>query len=97
MANLSNTKEGVAVMRAAFARYPSLEAVCGDAGYRGTFVDEMKKLGLRVDIVERLGSTWELLPKQFESKLAKCIKFHVLCSWFFDSGYSKARKQLANY
>jgi len=64
-ANLSDTKEGVSVMRAAFRKYPTLEAACGDAGYRGTFVDEMKILGLRIDIVERLGSTWELLPKRW--------------------------------
>ena len=64
-ANLSDTKEGVAVMQGAFAKYPTLEGVCGDAGYRGTFVDEIKKLGLKVDIVERLGSGWELLPKRW--------------------------------
>ena len=64
-ANLSDTKEGVAVMQAAFAKYQTLVGVCGDAGYRGTFVEEIEKLGLRVDIVERLGSTWELLPKRW--------------------------------
>lgn len=64
-ANLSDTKEGVAIIRAAFKKYPSLEGVCGDAGYRGTFVEEVEKLGLQVDIVERLGSTWELLPKRW--------------------------------
>ena len=52
-------------MQAAYAKYPTLTGVCGDAGFRGTFVDEMKKLGLQVDIVERLGSTWELLPKRW--------------------------------
>jgi hypothetical protein len=64
-ANLSDTKEGAAVMQAAFAKYSTLEGVCGDAGYRGTFVEEIEKLGLRVDIVERLGSTWVLLPKRW--------------------------------
>ena len=52
-------------MQAAFAKYPTLVGVCGDAGYRGTFVEEITKLGLGVDIVERLGSTWELLPKRW--------------------------------
>jgi transposase len=64
-ANLSDTKEGVPVMQAAFEKYPTLEGVCGDAGYRGTFVEEIEKLGLRVDIVERLGSGFKLLPKRW--------------------------------
>jgi putative transposase len=64
-ANLSDTKEGVAVMQVAFAKYPTLVGVCGDAGYRGTFVKEVEILGLRVDIVERLGGAWELLPKRW--------------------------------
>ena len=64
-ANLSDTKEGVMVMQAAYDKYPSLEGVCGDAGYQGTFVEEVENLGLRVDIVERLGTTWELLPKRW--------------------------------
>ena len=64
-ANLSDTKEGVMVMQTACQKYPTLTGVCGDAGYRGTFVEEVEKLGLKVDIVERLGSGWELLPKRW--------------------------------
>jgi len=55
----------VAVAQAALEKYPTLVGICGDAGYRGTFVDEVSKLGLKVDIVERLGKGWELLPKRW--------------------------------
>ena len=61
----SDTKEGATIMQAAINKYPIIESVCGDAGYRGTFVEEIEKHGLQIDIVERLGSTWELLPKRW--------------------------------
>jgi putative transposase len=37
-ANATDTKAGCAVLQWTAEKYPSLEAFCGDAGYRGTAV-----------------------------------------------------------
>lgn len=44
--------------------YPSIQAFCADAGYRGTFVDEVnQQLRRRVDISEKIKPhEWEKLP-----------------------------------
>ena len=52
-------------MKSVRRKYPTIKAACGDSGYRGTFVDEMKKIKFRVDIIERLGSGFVLLPKRW--------------------------------
>ena len=46
-------------------KYATLKGVCGDAGYRGTFVEVAKALGLNVDIVERIVAGFEILPKRW--------------------------------
>jgi transposase len=46
-------------------KYPSVKGVCGDAGYRGTYVETALSLGLTVDISERIKPTWEILPKRW--------------------------------
>ena len=44
-------------------KYPTIEAGCGDAGYRGTFVELAEKLlGRRIDISEKIVSGWEIIP-----------------------------------
>ena len=44
--------------------YPSTQKFCADAGYRGTFVSDVKeRLGLGVDISEKIKPhQWEKLP-----------------------------------
>jgi putative transposase len=65
-ANASDTVEGCEVFEAALRFYPSLEGVCGDAGYRGTFVNYVKNvLHKTVDIVEKLPEGWRILPKRW--------------------------------
>ena len=65
----ANVHDGIAggeVVRGALVKYPTLEGVCGDAGYRKTFEEEMASLGLTADIVERLqGAGWMILPKRW--------------------------------
>jgi putative transposase len=64
-ANISDTTLGASVLERAFEKYPSLERVCGDAGYRGTFVLAALAIGLPVDIIERISQKWEKLPKRW--------------------------------
>ena len=65
-ANIHDTVAGFEPARRACLRYPSIEAFCGDGGYRGTFVDVVKRrLGLRVDISERITPKFTILPKRW--------------------------------
>jgi len=64
-ANIHDTIAGASVFKEALRKYPTIEAVCGDSGYRGTFVLEMSSIGKKVDIVERLGTGWVVLPKRW--------------------------------
>lgn len=65
-ANIHDGIAGGAVVRGAFAKYPSLQGICGDAAYRKTFEEEMEELGLSVEIIERLqGAGWMILPKRW--------------------------------
>ena len=63
-ANIHDTKGGISVAKQAYERYPSIQKFCADAGYRGTFVSDVKKqLGLAVDISEKIKPhQWEKLP-----------------------------------
>lgn len=66
-ANIHDTKSGIMPLAGAVEKFPSLVAVCADAGYRGTFEKDAKvQLGLEVDIVERQpGADWQILPKRW--------------------------------
>ena len=65
-ANIHDTKGGYYPALLAARKYPRIERFCADAGYRGTFVEEMDDLGLGVDIIERnRGADWKVLPKRW--------------------------------
>lgn len=52
-------------MKDAFEKYPSLKGVCGDDAYRKSFKEAIEKLGLTVDISEKINPGWEILPKRW--------------------------------
>jgi hypothetical protein len=63
-ANIHDTIAGCGVFRSALEKYPSLQGVCGDAGFRGTFASFVLSLGLKCDISEKIVSKgWSVLPK----------------------------------
>ena len=50
-ANIHDTKGGISTAKRAYVQYPSIQKFCADAGYRGTFVSDLKEqLDLDVDI-----------------------------------------------
>ncbi len=63
-ANIHDTKSGISTAKRAYKGYPSIQKFCADAGYRGTFVSDMKEqLSLGVDISEKIKPhQWEKLP-----------------------------------
>ena len=63
-ANIHDTKSGISTAKRAYKRYPSIQKFCADAGYRGTFVSDLKgQLDLDVDISEKVKPhQWEKLP-----------------------------------
>ncbi len=40
-ANIHDTKSGIPAAERAYAKYPSLQILCADAGYRGTFAAQL--------------------------------------------------------
>ena len=63
-ANIHDTKGGISTAKRAHERYPSIRKFCADAGYRGTFVSDLKEqLDRDVDISEKIKPhQWEKLP-----------------------------------
>ena len=65
-ANTHDTIAGIEPARKARLFYPTIKAFCGDEGYRGTFVDDVREyLGLRVDISERISPKFVIIPKRW--------------------------------
>ena len=48
-------------------KYPTIQKFCGDSGYRGSFVSNLKSiLGLDVDIsVKIIPQGWKVVPKRW--------------------------------
>ena len=62
-ANIHDTVAGDAVFKAALAKYPSIKGCAADAGYRKTFVNALKEIGIPVDIIEKImPKIWSVLP-----------------------------------
>ena len=66
-ANIHDTKSGFYAALGAYTIYPAIMCFCGDAGYCGTFVEDVEdSLGLPVDIIKRNQSeSWKVLPKRW--------------------------------
>ncbi len=75
-ANIHDTKGGISTAKQACKRYSSIQRFCADAGYRGTFVSDVKEqLALDVDISEKIK------PHQWE-KLRRRWVVECTLSWF---------------
>lgn len=62
-------KGGIPPAKQAYERYPSIQKFCADAGYRGTFVSDVKEpLGLNADISEKIK------PHQWEKLSWRCVE-----------------------
>ena len=63
-ANVHDTKSGIVVAKQAFKKYSSIKKFCADAGYRGTFVNDIKnQISLDVDISEKIKPhSWQNIP-----------------------------------
>ena len=66
-ANLHDTKTGWWATGLATFACPTLKKICGDGGYRGSFVYEAHKyFGLQVEISKKLKPRgWQVLPKRW--------------------------------
>ena len=66
-ANLHDTKAGIFPAVAAFHNYPTIQAICADAGYRKTFVANVGTiLSLRVDISPKIKAVgFHITPKRW--------------------------------
>ncbi|MCL1994593.1 MAG: transposase [Defluviitaleaceae bacterium] len=62
-ANIHDTMAGEVVFKTAYAKYPSIKGCAADAGYRKTFVNALKEIGIPVDIIEKImPKIWSVLP-----------------------------------
>jgi transposase len=65
-ANVHDTKGGITAFHKAKRIYPSIKAICGDAGYRGTFKNTLALFyGVQTDISKRIKPDFEVLPKRW--------------------------------
>lgn len=66
-ANLHDTMAGYYPALFAITLYPTIKGICADAGYQGTFEDEIKdNFGIEVDISQQIKpKTWQILPKRW--------------------------------
>jgi len=65
-ANIHDTKSGESILKGALDKYPSIEGVSADAGYRKTFEEAARNLGKIVHISERINpKEWVVLPKRW--------------------------------
>ena len=66
-ANLHDTRAGIFPAVAAYRLYPTIQSICGDAGYRKTFVSNVEAvLSLRVDISSKIKAVgFHVIPKRW--------------------------------
>ena len=63
-ANIHDTVSGILTASQAMLNYPSIRSFCADAGYKGTFEDDLwENFRCGVDISEKIKPhEWEILP-----------------------------------
>ena len=77
-ANLHDTKIGYWATALATFTYPTLQKICADGGYRGSFVYEAYKyFGLRVEISKKVSQDYELTITSAQT-LIKISHIHTL-------------------
>ena len=65
-ANLHDTKSGRLPFDIATRKFPTIQGVCADAGYRGTFKDFVECSDLRCEISEKIKPReFHILPKRW--------------------------------
>jgi putative transposase len=65
-ANIHDTVGGKDVYDRAIKSYPTIKGICGDMGYRGTFVKHVTETNRTCDITERIKpKEWEITPKRW--------------------------------
>jgi len=64
-ANIHDTVGGCGVFEDAYDKYPSLEGVCGDEGYRKTFELLVATLCLKVEISKKIKPEWHVIAKRW--------------------------------
>ena len=66
-ANIHDTKAGIFPAVKACRLYPTIQAICADAGYRKTFVANVQNiLALRVDISPKIKAVgFQVIPKRW--------------------------------
>jgi len=65
-ANIHDTNGSMEVASRAFDEYPMIGKLCGDDGYRDTFVDYIAlEFQIDVDILSRIKPVFEILPKRW--------------------------------
>ena len=65
-ANIHDTKSGITPAKRAYEKYPTIKKFCGDEGYRKSFEEAvLEKLGLLVDISEKIKPVFEVIPKRW--------------------------------
>ena len=66
-ANIHDTVAGPSIIEKVCEQYPSIQAICGDAGYRKTtknYVENIRKL--RMDISQKIAQKgWNVIPKRW--------------------------------
>jgi transposase len=65
-ANIHDTKAGCEVFQEALTKYPSLQGVCADAGYRKTMEEFVTQvLNKTIEISARITPGWAVLAKRW--------------------------------
>ena len=65
-ANTHDTVGGCPVFQKAIEKYPTLEGVCADAGYRKTMEEFVRNVCKKtIEISERISEKWAILPKRW--------------------------------
>lgn len=64
-ANKHDTVTGCEVFEKALQKYPSLQGVCADAGYRKTMEEFVRGLNKTIEISARLSKEWAILAKRW--------------------------------